>query len=368
MEIKYWELIAKYLSEDSSAEEKEELFAWVKAAPENEAKFRNAQSMWRSLKKKEALHPDIDQSWEQMKERLLSQEKETKIYSRHPAFYTKWLAAACIVLLVGIGSVFLWNSFEKNSYQTLTTGSDIEYIVLPDSSKVWLNKNSQLKYFNHLENERIVYLEGEAFFEVKRDSSRPFFVHTQNTTTRILGTSFNIRAYEQEENVELTVATGKVEFSSKSGKNRKVILFKNDKAIAGKKLRQIQKKKNDNPDYIAWKNNNRRSETKKPKRHKQEIANPRAYLSSEFTWRDNLIKQTIIVGKIHNTSIFTRFKTIRLKATYTSKEGTHPEEEYFTIYRTVQPGEFIDYKFRLSNWLENTTDVKLQIVDARVAQ
>jgi ferric-dicitrate binding protein FerR (iron transport regulator) len=85
-------------------------------------------------------------------------------------------------------------------------------ITLPDSSSIWLNAGSKLRYgstFN--QSDREVSVEGEAYFQVARNEQKPFFVKTSAVTLKVLGTSFNIKAYPEENNVETTVETGSVQ-------------------------------------------------------------------------------------------------------------------------------------------------------------
>jgi ferric-dicitrate binding protein FerR (iron transport regulator) len=84
-------------------------------------------------------------------------------------------------------------------------------ITFTDGTKVKLNSDTKISYKKHFDPEkREVYLEGEAFFEVTKDSNRPFIVNTGNLSTRVLGTSFNIRAYPEEQNIQVAVSTGLV--------------------------------------------------------------------------------------------------------------------------------------------------------------
>ncbi len=109
-------------------------------------------------------------------------------------------------------------------------------IQLADGSKVWLNADSKIQYpplFSG--NTREVYLNGEAFFEVAKNPKKPFIIHLANGTVRVLGTSFNIRAYDNEQTVQTSVATGRVAFIPKykaSGKKQDtVFLTPNNKAF-----------------------------------------------------------------------------------------------------------------------------------------
>ena len=101
---------------------------------------------------------------------------------------------------------------EEISYSSIWVPRGGEYnFTLSDGTNVWLNADSKLRFPMVFSGDsREVYLEGEAYFEVIKDSLAPFIVHTNVTTTRVLGTSFGIKAYEDEE-VRTTLVEGKVE-------------------------------------------------------------------------------------------------------------------------------------------------------------
>lgn len=88
------------------------------------------------------------------------------------------------------------------------------YIILDDGTRVWMNANTILEFpVNFVGDERVVKLQGEAYFEVAHDSQKPFIVETARTKTRVLGTTFNVKAYDDEEREETTLLEGKVEVS-----------------------------------------------------------------------------------------------------------------------------------------------------------
>lgn len=93
-------------------------------------------------------------------------------------------------------------------------------ITLPDGTKVWVNSGSHLAYgkrFNR--KERVITLEGEAYFEVASDPNRPFIVETANLDIEALGTSFNVKSYEEEADISVVLMQGKVKISSATGTN-----------------------------------------------------------------------------------------------------------------------------------------------------
>ncbi|MEQ7798717.1 FecR domain-containing protein [Pedobacter sp. ASV1-7] len=93
-------------------------------------------------------------------------------------------------------------------------------VLLADGSRVWLNSGSRLVYPNAFKgSKREVYLQGEAFFEVSHNKKQPFHVYVKDVDVKVLGTSFNVRAYSDEKNLKTTLVTGSVELSAEHNKN-----------------------------------------------------------------------------------------------------------------------------------------------------
>lgn len=132
--------------------------------------------------------------------------------------------AAAITVLIAIGSVFFFNTTpdqlkapqsEENVEETnpILAFSGKQLIHLPDGSTILLNENSSVEYnqvsFNGKTRE--VTLKGEAYFDIKRNETKPFIVHTGKVQTKVLGTAFNINAYSNSNKIEVTVTRGKVQ-------------------------------------------------------------------------------------------------------------------------------------------------------------
>lgn len=112
---------------------------------------------------------------------------------------------------------------EKN--KVVTENGGFYTLVLSDGTKVWLNSESELEFPVAFEaDEREVRLRGEAFFEVARDTARPFYVTAGDVRTRVLGTSFNVKAYGEERSVTATLFTGKIEVAPLKDLARRVVL------------------------------------------------------------------------------------------------------------------------------------------------
>ena len=135
----------------------------------------------------------------------------------------RWLSRAAAIVLLVLGASTIYQNFVSSpSLISINTQEEvIKAYSLPDGSEVWVNKNSQLSFPPSFEgDQRIIQLEGEAFFKVVADPTKPFIVQTGATEVQVLGTAFNIRAYPQEAITALNVLEGKVDFTVSSTDNQ----------------------------------------------------------------------------------------------------------------------------------------------------
>lgn len=160
--------------------------------------------------------------------RIGEEEQEKK---RH----ISWLKYAASLLLVCTAAL-AWYAMKIGDHKTVgantlltksTKQGERLKLVLPDSSVVYLNGGSKLSFAGHFEKGKFrdVYLEGEAFFEVKENPNSPFIVHTGTLQTRVLGTSFNVDAYPGKETFSVSVKTGKVGISAANANGLKHLSF-----------------------------------------------------------------------------------------------------------------------------------------------
>lgn len=144
------------------------------------------------------------------------------------------------------------NDPEEVLFNTLITPKGGQYhITLPDKTEVWLNAASSLHYpVTFAGNERTVELQGEGYFEVARDVDKPFYVRTGNTTVQVLGTHFNIMAYENEHTIRATLLEGTVKVTTP--KDHAVLSPGND-AIIDPSTDIIKIAAADMDEAVAWK-------------------------------------------------------------------------------------------------------------------
>jgi transmembrane sensor len=161
--------------------------------------------------------------------------------------------AASVVILITVGMAIFY-ILNQNTLEEVVAESAVQEIELPEGSVISLNLDSKISYPKKFESEtREVKLEGEAFFEVAQDTSRPFIIKTDEVYVEVLGTAFNVRAYENEEAVEITVENGKVAVYRIGDKDNMVILVRGQKAVFRKELAELAAMENEDINYKSWK-------------------------------------------------------------------------------------------------------------------
>ncbi|RNL87898.1 DUF4974 domain-containing protein [Sinomicrobium pectinilyticum] len=175
------------------------------------------------------------------------------------------IAAVIVVLFASATALYYGNFFDnpasvRQIEERVGTGEKAT-VTLTDGTVVRLNSGSTLKFPEKFSgNKREVTLEGEAFFEVTRNEKKPFLVKTADLTTRVLGTSFNIKAYREEGEIAVSVATGKVQVvqSSTEAENNgeavsQIILVPNEQVVYRPADQSLEKKEIDAAAITAWK-------------------------------------------------------------------------------------------------------------------
>lgn len=246
------ELIEKVLSNKATTSEIEAFEAWLRESNENIANFQKFKKLWDNL----------DNVYDQQsfdKEAAKLKIQNAPMFRRQKNSKTKkliWISVAASLLII-LGTAFLLTRhsvFSGENVIKYVSNEQKKEVILPDGSHVWLNNHSQLSVpENFLKKQRNVKLWGEAYFEVKQDSVKPFSIKTYNTLTRVLGTSFNIKSDSTTDNVHIVVNSGIVSFRNISGKKKEVYLSAGDVASYNEETNKISKSVNHDLNYLAWK-------------------------------------------------------------------------------------------------------------------
>jgi|GEM_PF-484908 len=226
--------LIKYFAGECSPLEKEEIHNWINSGDENRDYFNNQKEIWEKITA-ENIEWNTEASWREFAAghgiyRLKENDKPTGAptpiidigYKKKPAYLRfGYMARAAAVLFIfviagylGLKQAGVFNSSAKTEItwsQTKTVPSEKIVITLSDNSIVILNAESRLNYPSGFSGrKREVYLEGEAYFEVQHDTARPFIIYTQNVSTTVLGTKFNVSAFPGENNIAVSLVEGKV--------------------------------------------------------------------------------------------------------------------------------------------------------------
>jgi transmembrane sensor len=232
------EQLARWL-ESPSQNDIQDLNEWLDKSPENFQKWDSYQMLWQNSAKLASRIPlpDRERIWSGI-EAEIGEKKTFTI----PAFF-KYAAAAAVILTI---SVSVWLSISSKQEHYIAENGPME-IWLSDSSRVVLKEGAELTVSkNYLEEDRTVFLEGDAFFEVKRIEQKPFLVQTESHFVKVLGTSFLVQTPQPEE-ATVSVFSGKVEFGLPAGQSS--ILTKDmSLTILGDQFVEKEKSAND----LAW--------------------------------------------------------------------------------------------------------------------
>lgn len=211
--------LGRYLAGEMDTDERTAFERRLAASPELASNVALMREAWdaRNVPAIDGLH--IRNAWQGIAEQLEADEPVAPTVARNRRF-TWWRAGSAAVvsaILIMISVKYLpvregAGELSFKSKQFTTAPGQRARIELADGSIVSLSVASSLRYDEHFGSaNRDLYLDGEAYFEVTRNSSVPLTVHTGNTMTRVLGTAFGVRKYSSDSSVQVTVNAGKVE-------------------------------------------------------------------------------------------------------------------------------------------------------------
>ena len=214
MDYKIQEIITRVLEGEASSEDRKTLIDWIKSSEENRRELEKTEAFWDALEiinNRENFNPKdgYDDFVRYIGTITHPARRQQKLYKYVLRF------AASILLVLSVSYItyrITKTTTETIAYFELTTpnGSHTQ-LTLTDGTTIWLNAGSKLRYPNKFDDTtRTVYLEGEAFFNVRKDLKHPFIVQTSEIIVKALGTSFNVKAYPDEGSIETTLVNGEV--------------------------------------------------------------------------------------------------------------------------------------------------------------
>ena len=250
------DLIIRYLSGNTTSEENSILADWIRESKENKTTFNAIRNIWLATAQTadvvsalniypnntNTIHNDTDYN---------EDEDQNEDLPVRPNVFIRILKVAAVVLITltigALGNQFVLNrnplALSDRNMNIETTLGSRALTTLPDGSKVWLNAGSRLDYTLEFGRKtRIVKLTGEAFFDVKTDSTKPFIVRAGKLAIKAYGTAFNVKAYPEENAITTTLVRGKVVIAGKDKADKDFVVHMkpNDKiAFFNDKIQNI---------------------------------------------------------------------------------------------------------------------------------
>ena len=277
---KEYQLIASYLADECTDQERRRVEQWIDQSQENKRQFQKLRRIWQLSGKavsSEDMEWNVDQEWNRLgrqinkqKDSSISKDSDQKRYwsFRSSSIHSgtqKFIRIAAVFLVAGLFGVLSYQSWhppdQKQQEQVLrqisTDNGQRANLTLADGTEVMLNADSELKLPTKFASDvREVHLDGEAYFKVSENKDKPFLVYSNESTVRVLGTAFSVRAYPEDQQVQVVVEEGRVSFGQKKeSEDQKAILDRNElgtfdlstSTVATRTVEDIEL-------YMSWRN------------------------------------------------------------------------------------------------------------------
>ena len=264
---RFQSLYQKFLDNTCSVEEFEELVRQVGKLEDKEERSRLTYEIWKIERARQDPQPlrSHRQKSKTSKERTTAGGaggRAPEIPTTRRKSYRPYKVAAILLMLITSTLLIYqyqhpewWKGENVAMLETVTPAGRKSTITLADGSKVKLNAESKLIYPKTFKGyRREIELEGEAFFEIARDEKRPFVVRSGDLVTTVLGTSFNIKAYPEDEIIQVAVASGEVVVTkTDSAQTEPYHLTANTVASYNPRNNQVKVESRNVRELLAWK-------------------------------------------------------------------------------------------------------------------
>ncbi|MEN6454198.1 MAG: FecR family protein [Prolixibacteraceae bacterium] len=225
-------LIIDHFGGTLTEEGEKELQEWISFSDENKLYFVRTIAYLEASASTDSRRYSSDKTWRKIKRKLNPSEARKRLLLEAGKI------AAVFVLAFLTGYLFLYfrNEQKHNKEAHSFVITEVPYgsksvVSLPDGSRVWINAGSKMTYsvdFN--KKDRVVSLEGEAFFDIVTDQKMPFYVESSGIQVKATGTQFNVRAYQEEEFIETTLVEGEISVIKRAVDHEKeIVLHPNQK-------------------------------------------------------------------------------------------------------------------------------------------
>lgn len=207
------ELMARFLMGECSEEELRRVNAWLDESGEHARELFRVEEIYHLGRTDESADAKKTEKAEKQLFKRLEQEEAKRYKVRRMYTWMRYAAMLIGIFFISGLSYHIYQTHnEANALVAVTARDEVKELMLPDGTKVWLNKHTTLKYPRDFSDKtRSVYMEGEAYFEVKRNKEKPFLVRSEAMQVRVLGTVFNMKSDKTNRSAVATLIKGEIE-------------------------------------------------------------------------------------------------------------------------------------------------------------
>ena len=201
--MKISEIISQYLHSKDSKQELDQLNNWTDDAERNIEIINQLDTVWVATEEMDDYQDfDTDSAWNKV------QQKNRETHSSKSPQRSWLMVAACTILAAGLAYWMIAlngkDSTMSDMQKFATDDTELRTVKLNDESQIWLNSSSSLAQISDFTTDRSVKLNGQAYFDIHRDTQRPFIITTQNETVTVLGTAFDLNTYDGAFDLKVT--------------------------------------------------------------------------------------------------------------------------------------------------------------------
>jgi len=261
--LDYTALCARFLEKRLDGDELILLTNWINESYENRKLFDQYNEVWQlsNVAFNEGLY-NADAGWNSLYQKITmnstAENKKFRLIKTHQLVIWRVASVAAMFVAAIFIGLFFHKDIKSAANQFVTIQSprgEKAKVILADGTVVWLNSESQLTYSNEFDGDiRLVTLSGEGYFDVKKDTQRPFIVRTPNADVKVFGTRFNVCSYPDEQLTEATLEEGKIGVYI-AGKPNPVAVSPGQRMVFDKQSGEVLLKQVDTDLYTSWKEN-----------------------------------------------------------------------------------------------------------------
>ncbi len=252
------DILLRYLKNECTGDDWLQINSWLNESEDNARKLFQMEEAFHSGERERYSSSEyIEKARTRFLKKIEKKEQPGKRFFQTRSFM-RYAATIIIVLTFGtMGVTYLANQLSASNEMIVSVSDNepVKEVVLPDGSKIWLNHSATLKYPKAFaKNNRMVKLDGEAYFEVAKDKTKPFIVSSDVMQVKVLGTIFNLKCNKYAKVAEATLIEGMVEVKGNRDEGQ-IVLSPGQKAELNRATGHLVVKQVDAKLDAVWKDN-----------------------------------------------------------------------------------------------------------------